>query len=193
MLEDIPGFGTALSIVLDEINALKPARARQFVEAVGEQVGDIAARVAGQPDRAELFFRGMVLSLDARTAEKIQALAHAVAHGLKGDSTGLEIAFMALEAIGSLDETQINLLRAIATSPPGSFQAGGFTVDQVGNRVPTLDRNLLDPILSVLQGKGLIARFQSPGVGFVGVDTSLYGITALGEAVNELLDSPIST
>lgn len=194
LLVGIPGFGIALQIVLDEVDLLRPARARLYAVEVADLVGeDIKAKVDAQPNRAELLYKGLVLSLDARTAEKIHALAAAVAHGLTSDSTGLEIAYMALEAIGSLDEAQINLLRALATSPPESHQLGGFTLDQIGNRVPALDRRLLNPILSVLQGKGLITGSEAPGVGFVGVDRTLYGITALGEAVNELLDSPIST
>jgi hypothetical protein len=192
LLEDIPGFGTALRIVLDELDLVRPARVRQFALEVEERVGDsLQATVEGQPKRAELLFRGLVLSLDARTEEKVHALAAAVAKGLTSDSTGLEIAYMALDAIGSLDAAQINVLRNLGKSDTSS-RFGGFTMDQILAEVAGLDRALLGPILSLLAGKGLVESSE-PGSGSnFGTGVRFYP-TALGEAVNDLLHSPIST
>lgn len=70
VLAEIPGLGTALQIVLDEVDLLRPARARRLAVEVAERVGDdLKANVEGRPERETLLFRGLVLSLEARTAE----------------------------------------------------------------------------------------------------------------------------
>jgi hypothetical protein len=188
LLEDIPVFGTGLRAACDVVAAEKQVRTQQLLENLGDRVDRLEERIA-EPEKAELLFRGIRLSLDARTADKIDALAAAVAYGLTADSTGLALAHMTLDAIGSLDETQIHVLRVIATPPPGSLQVGGFSAGSIGSRLPDLDPRLLDSILALLQGKGLVSMSQ-PETGFNLSKEVWYYVTPLGEAVHDLLGMP---
>ena len=193
VLEDLPVVGIPLKIAFAEFSATREARAREFVEDLNRRMVQIERKL--EPPEQELVFRGMLLSVEARTADKIHALAAAVASGLTADATDLMLAHMALDAIGSLDEAQIAVLRVVATSPPGSQQVGGFTVDSIGNRASGLDQRLLGPVLSLLQAKGLVSRFDGARLAALEGkapqdDLGLYSVTSLGAAINELLDTP---
>ena len=185
LLEDIPVVGTGLRAAFDVVAAERQVRAQQLLKNLEGRVDRLEELIA-EPEKAELLFRGIRLSLDARTADTIDALAAAVAYGLKADSTGLALAHMTLDAIGSLDETQIHVLQVIATPPPGSLQVGGFSAGSIGSRLPDLDPRLLNSILALLQGKGLVSISQ-PDTGLNLSKEVWYYVTPLGEAVHDLL------
>jgi len=191
-IEDLPFVGTFLRIAADEFEAVAKERMRQMVKITRTRLGVVEERLeelVKQPEKAELLFRGIRLSIDARTADKIEALASAVARGLEGDATGLALAYMTLDAIGSLDAPQIRILRVVGTAPDNSFQVGGFSAITIRSRVPDFDGDLIDPTIALLEGKGLIARTDPAGT--LGLTKEiLYRVTALGEAVNELLTTP---
>lgn len=183
VLEDLPGVGTALRLAFNELDAVRQGRLDKYVRSVASRVEKLEELVR-RPNEAELLRRGGELSLDARTADKIEALAGAVAYGLTIGDSGMTLAHMTLDAIGSLEETQIRVLHTVATAPPDSLQLGGFTEQSVLQRMPEFDPRLLAPTLSLLQGKGLVA--QLPADATFG-KSPLYSVTSLGEAVIDLL------
>lgn len=182
-LEDLPGVGTALRIAFNELDAVRQGRFESYVRSVAGRVQKLE-EVARQPEATELLLRGGQLSLDARTAEKLDALAGAVAYGLTTGDSGLTFAHMTLDAIGSLEETQIRVLHTVATAPPDSLQLGGFTEQSILQRMLEFEPRLLAPTLSLLQGKGLVAQISADAA--FG-KSSVYSVTSLGEAVIELL------
>jgi hypothetical protein len=137
----------------------------------------------------ELVSRVVVLSAEARTVDKIYALA-AAASGLTADATDLMLAHLALDAIRSLDESQINVLRIVATPLSDSPQVGGFTTQSIGSW-SALDRKLVDPVLALLVGQRLITRQEPPtGTVWGGGAPALrarYDISPLGKPINDLL------
>ncbi len=165
-----------MSFVIAQAAAIAEEEAQAFLAALGEDEA-----------KQELLVRTVRTAAESDSVPKLFAAANALARGRLADTpltVAIESAFM--RALADLETGHIQLLRKLVSSPAelglGPSQEPVETLNRVQiERVAGEAAVVLDPMLSVLQGHGLVRPFEARGGLTSGAAlTGAWQITSIG-------------
>jgi hypothetical protein len=143
-----------------QVDAKRRAQAEQVLAEAAEEIGSrerLAFLANGDPARLELLARIVEASARTTMADKIHALARALAQGLQGDT--VDEALIVAGALADLEAPHMGLLLAIARPPQGAghLRRIGWTEYDVAQHVPG-SAAVARSLISTLERHALIER-----------------------------------
>jgi hypothetical protein len=188
VLAIIPWAGGPIVAAIDAVQERRTRRAvtlmQKALEDYGMRIESLEA-IAQDEEQAEVLTHAVQVAMDARTEEKLDALARILADCTVGrDRPKMERAHLLLSLLAGLEAPHIEVLAVIGTRHPGQGPLQGQVVLGLNRQGLVLHRpdlaDILDPILAALQALGLVANLGSTGSGGQIGPTEIYQVTDLG-------------
>jgi hypothetical protein len=175
----LSGPAAAVARMLYGFGARQVARAEAVLDMAASEGGidksELLRRLESSPIHEELFVRTIRAAADSSSQRKLLALARALASGsTAGEPETVEWESIFVRAVASLDEPHLAVLERFEWSAERlglgqemKILAPALTMTQLQVVLPQF-KSVMTSLVSTLQGQGLLAGGQLPGISFGG-------------------------